>query len=48
LIGAVNQFRRIDDVWSALLVHEYPYPRVVAHQQAGGPRMIEVDVRDED
>src|SRR5262245_19564083 len=47
LIRAVDQFRRIDDMWSALLVHEHPYARVVADQQAGGPRMIEMDVRDE-
>src|SRR5262245_23312567 len=48
LIGAIYQLRGIDDVRRSLLVHEHPYPRVVAHQQTSGSSVIKMDVRNED
>src|SRR6476620_5932762 len=47
LIGAVDQFRWIDQMRGAFLVDENPYARVVAHQQTSGSRVIEMNVRDE-
>ena len=47
LIRAVHQFRRIDDVRRALLMYVDANLRVLTHEQACCPGMIEMNVRDE-